>query len=66
MSEFLVGDCVVAVIFARGLGTEGKKWPRAEAWLKRCEETPEYVGAVEKTRYRIQVCCFLGLEGSSL
>lgn len=61
-STFLVGDSVTAAdimmqfsisyIFTRQLGTQGKTWPKTEAWLKRCEETPSFKKAVEKTGHQ--------------
>lgn len=68
-SKFLAGDVVTAAdimmqlsadyILARQLGTQGKKWPAVEAWLKRCKETPTYVRAVEKSGYSSVLLCFL-------
>ncbi|KAF4542160.1 Glutathione s-transferase [Lasiodiplodia theobromae] len=62
-SKFLAGDAVTAAdvmmqlsadyILERQLGTQGKKWPAVEAWLKRCKETPTYVRAVEKSGYSL-------------
>lgn len=62
-TKFLVGDSItaadimmqfsIAFILARELGTQGKKWPSVEAWMKRCEESPSYVRAVKKTGHKL-------------
>ncbi|KAH7036714.1 glutathione S-transferase [Macrophomina phaseolina] len=62
-SKFLVGDSVTAAdimmhfsvsyILTREIGTQGKKWPNTEAWLKRCEETASFKKAVEKTGHHM-------------
>lgn len=60
---FLVGNSVTAAdimvkfsidfILARELGTQGKKWPKIEAWIKRCEALESYKKAVEKSGHTL-------------
>lgn len=61
--QFLVGDSLtiadivmlfsVQFIFARKLGTEGKKWEKVSAWVERCEATDSYQKAVKKTGHKL-------------
>lgn len=61
--KFLVGEGLTAAdtmmvfsvqfVLARGLGTQGKKWPKVEAWLKGLEERETYKKAVEKSGYQL-------------
>ena len=62
-TKYLVGDTVtiadcmmlfsVQFIFARELGTSGKKWEGIEKWVQRCEATASYQRAVKKTGHRL-------------
>ncbi|KAI9663647.1 MAG: hypothetical protein M1821_007137 [Bathelium mastoideum] len=61
--KFLVGDHITAadcmmllnvqIITGRGFGTKGKKWPKVEEWIKRCEETETWKKAVQKTGFTL-------------
>jgi len=61
--EFLLGAYVtiadimmqfsIDFIFARELGTKGKKWPGIENWLQACKETDSYRKAVGKTGHKL-------------
>ena len=61
--KFLVGDHVTAAdcmmvitvqfILVRRLGTQGKRWPKIEEWIKTCEETESWKKAVQKTGHTL-------------
>ncbi|KAL9072660.1 MAG: hypothetical protein Q9157_005013 [Trypethelium eluteriae] len=61
--KFLVGDHVTAAdcmmsfsaqwILEKGLGTQGKKWPTVEEWIKTCEATETWKKAVQKTGHKL-------------
>jgi len=60
---FLLGDEVTAAdtmmeltvdfVFARQLGTQGKKWARLEKYVKDCQATETWQRAQKKTGYRL-------------
>jgi glutathione S-transferase len=62
-SGWLVGDKVTAAdimthfsasfLLERQLGTKGKKWPKVEEWVKRCEAKDSYQRAVKKSGYSL-------------
>lgn len=61
--QLLVGNEVTAAdimmqfscrfILERELGTQGKSWPKINEWLERCENTPAYKRAVEKSGHTL-------------
>lgn len=61
--SFLVGNDVTAAdvmvkfsvdfILARELGSSGGKWPKIDAWLRRCEDTDAYKRAVERSGHTL-------------
>lgn len=43
----------IAFVILRQLGTQGKRWPAIEAWIKNCEESDTYKKAVERTGHKV-------------
>ncbi|KAK5127785.1 hypothetical protein LTR85_004901 [Meristemomyces frigidus] len=40
-------------VFTRGLGTQGKTWPRVEQYVKNCQSTPAWQKAQKKTGHQL-------------
>jgi glutathione S-transferase len=56
-SQITIADIMmqfsIAFIFARELGTKGKKFPAIEKWMSACENTESYKKAVKKTGHKL-------------
>ena len=61
--KFILGDEVTAAdtmmefncdfVLARELGTQGKKWPKVDQYIKDCQSSPAWKKAQEKTGHKL-------------